>query len=100
MPSIPWDVIGAGGTFVIVVLGIVFGFMIKMKKLIEKSTEGKTQCVDHPGAQEAMKNNILTHEAVVDIRAEMKEQTKEMVKQTTLLRIMARRVNGGPMNFD
>ena len=96
MPNIPWNVIGAGGGFALLVLTIVFGFVLKMKKDMKK----ERLCCDVPEVREAMKNNLLTHETVTDIKGEMKAQTKEMVKQTTLLKIMARGVNGGVTDFD
>ena len=96
MPSIPWNVIGAGGGFALLVLIIVFGFLLKMKKDMKR----EKRCCDVPEVREAMKNNILTHKNVTDIGGEMRAQTKEMVKQTTLLKIMVRRANGGVIDFD
>jgi hypothetical protein len=102
MPSIPWDVIGAGGGFALLVLVVVFTFLIKWSNKMKKElqSEAKNRCCDVPEVREAMKNNIITAQALTEMKSDLKTLTRETIKQTTIMKIIMRRNNGGPMNFD
>ena len=102
MPSIPWDVIGAGGGFAILVLTVVFVFLIKWKKSMteELKKESRKPCVESEKVIESFQRNIQTAKTVDGIHKEMVDQTKELLKHTILLKIMARRANGGVFDPD
>ena len=89
MTHIPWTQLGVGGAFAIIVLCIVFKFVSSMKN------GKKIPCVNHPKVVESFQRNVLTSEAVGEIRKEMQEQTKHLIQHTILLKILARKANGG-----
>lgn len=87
MKGIPWGEIGAFGSFAIIIVLIVLGFVLKWRK--GRNTPGtinKSRCINDPRFQTGLTDIAITKESMSEMKQDMKGLTEKTVEQTGILK--------------
>lgn len=88
MKGIPWGEIGAFGSFAIIIVLIVLGFVLKWRKGKNASggTINKLRCINDPRFQAGLTDIAMTKESMAEMKQDMKHLTEKTVEQTGILK--------------
>ncbi|GAH21524.1 unnamed protein product [marine sediment metagenome] len=79
MKGIPWGEIGAFGSFAIIIILIVLGFVLKWKK--GRNTPGtinKSRCINDPRFQTGLTDIAITKESMSEMKQDIKSLSEKI----------------------
>jgi hypothetical protein len=87
MKGIPWQQIGAFGSFAIVVLALVLWFILKWKKGKNSSgTMNKQRCIYNQRVQTGLTDLAITKDSTSEMKQDIKKLSEKTVEQTGIIR--------------
>ncbi len=86
MKGIPWGEIGAFGSFAIIIVLIVLGFVLKWRKgRNNPGTINKSRCINDPRFQAGLTDIAMTKESMGEMKGDMKRLCEKSIEQTNVL---------------
>lgn len=86
MKGIPWGEIGAFGSFAIIIVLIVLGFVLKLKRRNTPGTINKSRCINDPRFQTGLTEIAITKESMSEMKQDIKNLSEKTVEQTGILK--------------
>ena len=85
--EIPWEQIGAFGSFAIVLVALVLYFVFKSKKARNNpGTINRSSCINDPRFQTGLTDIAITKVSMSEMKQDMKGLTEKTAEQTGILK--------------